>query len=189
MFTKFIEEFLSKEECDYLIKLGESKNLIDMKSSKFLNEKMINQNLEYVGNKRKGCYFINETLEDEFIISLTNKIITISNNTTPFKSIKYENVLKYSFNKYSNGDFLNWHEDKHEIMGGATITIILQLNDNYEGGYVKYLIDGVENTLPKKRGSIFLFDSNISHFVDVIELGNRYSINAWPTSIKSKTLI
>lgn len=189
MFIKFVEEFLTKEECNQLIELGESYSLIQMKSSKLVNGKVIESNVEYAGNQRKGCYFVDDALSLPLLESINKKIITLSNNLKPFNSIEYTAIPKYSFNRYDAGDFLEWHEDRHEILGGATITYIIQLNDNYDGGLVKYMIEGIEYSVPKIEGSILIFDSNITHSVEPIVSGNRYSLNVWPTSKKTINLI
>lgn len=189
MFVKFIENFLTNDECDSMILIGESIGLTQMKSSLIVNGKLIEENVEYGGNKRMGCYFIEETLNHPTIQSLTKKIIELSNELNPFNGVVYNGVQKYSFNRYGIGDFLDWHPDNHEILNGATITFIIQLNDNYEDGHVKYMNNGIEETVVKKRGSVFIFDSNILHSVDKISEGNRYSINVWPHSMIKKTLI
>lgn len=190
MFTKFIKGFLTKEECDYIIRYGESIGLQKMLSSKIVNGKVYDYELEYAGNKRMGCYFIGKDLTDSFIDRLSNRIISLSNELNPFKSIEYTNIPKYSFNRYSSNDFLDWHEDKHEIINGATITYIIQLNDDYNGGYVRYLSeDGIETKVPKEIGSVLIFDSNISHSVDVVDSGVRYSLNVWPGCVKTVSLI
>lgn len=189
MFHKIINNFITSEECDQLIDMGMSHSLIQMKSSKFVDGKLVDSNLEYNGNKRMGTYFIDEFLLEPVLKKLTSEILEQSNYLKPFNSIEYIKVLKYSFNKYSEGDFLEWHEDKHEIVSGATITYILQLNDDYEGGEVKYIIEGIEYIVPKIKGSVFIFDSNITHSVDPIKSGIRYSINVWPTSVKKISLI
>ncbi len=190
MFTKYIENFLSEDECKELIQLGESFELQHMKSTKIVDGKVVSQNMEYDGNKRSGCYFVDDTLSLPLLQSVSNKLISLSNSINPFKSIEYTNISKYSFNKYTSGDFLDWHEDRHEIFFGATITYILQLNDNYGGGYVRYITDdGIEYRVPKKEGSVFVFDSNILHSVDVVDSGYRYSINVWPRCIKNISLI
>lgn len=190
MFSKFIKGLLTKEECDYIIQFGESIGLQKMLSSKIVDGKVQHSELEYAGNKRMGCFFIDKDLEDNIINKLSDKIIKLSNVIKPFKSIEYTTIPKYSFNRYSYGDFLDWHEDRHEIIGGATITYIIQLNDDYDGGYVRYISeDGIENKVPKEIGSVFVFDSNIQHSVDVIDSGVRYSLNVWPGCIKTISLI
>ena len=62
MFIKYIEKFLTEEECKSIIDLGNSTELIQMKSSRFVNGKLIAENLEYDGNKRMGCYFTEKLL-------------------------------------------------------------------------------------------------------------------------------
>ena len=189
MFTKYIEDFLTKEECQSLIDLGSSVGLIQMKSSKFINGELVGENLEYDGNKRSGCYFTGELLELPILENLTNKIINFSNDLNPFKGIKYNGVNNFSFNKYCSGDFLDWHPDSHEILNGATITYIIQLNDDYGDGEVKYRINDVDYTVNKKQGSVFVFDSNIVHSVDEVTSGERYSINVWPSKTIKKSLL
>ncbi len=189
MFTKYIENFLTEEECKSIIDLGNSTELIQMKSSRFVNGKLIAENLEYDGNKRMGSYFINELLDLPILKSLTDKIITFSNELNPYNGIIYNGVPKYSFNRYGEGDFLDWHPDNHEILNGATITFVIQLNDEYEGGNVNYIIDGTNHTIPKKFGSVLIFDSNIVHSVDKVIKGTRYSLNVWPSKTIKQSII
>lgn len=189
MFTKYIENFLTTEECESLISLGESIGLIQMKSSLVVNGKVIGENMSYEGNKRMGCYFTDDLLQLPLISNLSNKIINLSNDLNPFNGITYNGVPKYSFNRYGKGDFLDWHPDSHEVINGATITYIIQLNDNYDDGEVGYMINETEYSTPKKEGSIFIFDSNIVHSVKEITSGTRYSINVWPSKLIKKSLI
>lgn len=189
MFTKYIENFLTRDECISLIEMGNSVGLIQMKSSLIMNGKLVEEDLSYEGNKRMGCYFYDDLLENELLKNLTNKIIDLSNSLKPFKGINYSKVPKYSFNRYETGDFLNWHPDSHEILNGATITFIIQLNDEYEGGYVKYIKDGVNHITPKKTGSVLIFDSNIVHSVDEVIKGTRYSLNVWPSKTIKQSIL
>lgn len=189
MFTKFIENLLTPDECKKIITLGNSINLIQMKSSLIVNGKLISENIEHEHNKRMGCYFTNELLENTLIKNISEKIIKLSNEINPFNGITYDNIPKYSFNRYTKGDFLDWHPDSHEILNGATITYIIQLNDKYEGGCVKYKINEIEHTVDKKEGSVFIFDSNIVHSVNEVTDGVRYSLNVWPSKIIKKSLI
>ena len=189
MFTKYIENFLTEEECKSIIDLGNSTELTQMKSSRFVNGKLVDENLEYDGNKRMGSYFTDKLLDLPILKSLTSKIITLSNELNPYNGIVYNGVPKYSFNRYGEGDFLDWHSDNHEIINGATITYIIQLNDEYEDGEVKYKINDIEYSIEKKEGSVFIFDSNLLHSVNKIKDGFRYSMNVWPSKTIRKTLI
>lgn len=189
MFIKYIEDFLTKEECNEIIQLGNSNELQRMKSSRFFNGKLVEQNVEYDNNKRTGCYFTGDLLNSPVLKTLSNKIIELSNEMNPFNGIIYEDIVSYSFNRYSEGDFLDWHSDNHEVLNGATITYIVQLNDDYSDGYVKYMLNDEERFVEKKQGSIFIFDSNIQHSVNKITFGERFSLNVWPRKRIKKSLI
>ena len=189
MFNRYIENFLTSDECRSIIKLGESTNLVQMKSSLVVNGKVMTENIDYGGNKRMGTYFTNELLDLPILKNLSNKIITQSNELNPYNGITYNRINNYSFNRYGVGDFLDWHPDNHEIVNGATLTYIVQLNDQYEDGEVKYIINETQYSVPKKEGSVFIFDSNIVHSVKEITSGVRYSINVWPSKTIKKSLI
>jgi hypothetical protein len=189
MFIKYIENFLTEEECESIIELGNSTKLIQMKSSLFVNGKLMEENSEWEGNKRMGCFFTDELLNLPILKTLTDKIVDLSNELKPYNGIIYNGVSKYSFNRYGDGDFLDWHPDSHEILNGATITYIIQLNNNYDGGEVQYSINDEVTSVDKKQGSIFVFDSNIPHSVNNVMNGIRYSLNVWPTKIIKKSLI
>ncbi len=189
MFNEYIENFISLDECTELINFGLSCNLIDMQSTSFDNggNPLKNHNSNFL--KRKGYYFTNKEKHQKTIKNLSSKIIEISNKLSPFKSTLYTACDKYTFNKYGSGDFLKWHSDMQEIKNSGTITIILQLNDDYIGGDIKYKINDIEYVVPKKAGSIFVFDCNVPHMIEEVESGNRYSINTWPSHKKITTII
>ena len=190
MFTLLIEDVLSKDECELLIQRGLQTDLQVMYSSKIVNGKILDDNiLKLDDNKRSGSYFFEDEMKENMFVNLTHKLISLVNSIKIFNGIEYISIPKYTFNQYSEGDFLNWHPDTHEIMNGATATIIIQLNDNYEGGEVMYKVSDIEYNVPKKAGSIFIFDSNIEHNVNVVESGIRYSMNAWPSSKIKKALL
>jgi predicted 2-oxoglutarate/Fe(II)-dependent dioxygenase YbiX len=190
MFNLFIEDLLDKKECRILIERGLQTDLKIMHSSKVMNGKVIAQDvLKLDDNKRKGSYYFEDEMQESIFTSLTNTLLELTNSLKIFNGIEYVGISKYTFNQYDGGDFLNWHKDSHEIINGATTTIIIQLNDNYEGGEVMYRLDNKDYTVPKKAGSIFIFDSNIDHNVNVVESGVRYSMNAWPSSKIKKGLL
>ena len=190
MFNTFIENFLSDDLCNSLIEMGLQTELETMTSAKIVNGKVIGDStINLYDNKRRGSYFDGDTLNDTLFLELTDKLINTVNQLKPFNGIEYMGVSKYTFNEYNSGDFLNWHKDSHEVMYGATSTIIIQLNDNYIGGDVLYKIDNQTFALPKRKGSIFVFDSNIEHSVSELESGIRYSMNVWPESKIKKMLL
>lgn len=189
MYNKLIEDYLTSDECDFLINLGKDIGLHKMTSAKFVNGVYTETALNEQTNKRKGCYFVDDTLTLPEVQKITNKVLKTLNDLKIFNGIHYNDVPKYSFNEYREGDFLTWHADSHETLYGASATVIFQLNDGYTGGDIMYMVDGFEYAVPKKRGSIFIFDSNILHSVNKIESGVRYSLNVWPSKIDKKSII
>ena len=190
MFNFFVQNVLSNTECEFLIERGLQTNLQIMHSSKIVNGKVVSENIiKLDDNKRKGSYYFEDEMKEPIFTSLTDRILTLINSIKIFNGIEYNGIQKYTFNQYDGGDFLNWHKDSHEIINGATTTIIIQLNDNYEGGEVMYRLDDTEYSVPKKTGSLFIFDSNMEHNVNVVESGIRYSMNAWPSFKIKKELI
>ena len=186
----FVQNVLTSEECKLLIERGLQTDLQIMHSSKIVNGKVVKQDiLKLDDNKRKGSYYFEDEMKEPNFTSLTDTLVSIINSTKIFNGIEYISIPKYTFNQYDGGDFLNWHKDSHEIINGATATIIIQLNDNYEGGEVMYRLDNIDYIVPKKAGSVFIFDSNVEHNVNVVESGVRYSMNAWPSSKIKKTLL
>lgn len=179
---------MSNDECNSIISLGESSDIRRMKSSKFKNGILVDTNSEYNGNKRSGCYFTNP-LKEEVLKNISQRTINLINDISPFNSLKYNGIKKFSFNRYSSGDFLDWHEDNHEILHGATITCIYQLNENYSGGEILLFVGSQETSIKKSKGSIFIFDPKISHSIKLIEDGKRYSMNSWPSSSKINVII
>jgi hypothetical protein len=189
MFNLFIEDVLSKEECELLIERGLHTDLQIMYSSKIVNGEVVSEGILWDGNKRKGSYYIEDDIKESVFIKLTDTLVSLLNSFKIFNGVEYTHIEKYTFNQYESGDFLDWHKDSHEVIYGATSTIIIQLNDNYEGGDVMYSVNQIKHSVPKKQGSIFVFDSNIEHSVDKVESGIRYSMNAWPSSKLKKRLL
>jgi predicted 2-oxoglutarate/Fe(II)-dependent dioxygenase YbiX len=190
MFVKLIENFLTKNECDNLIEFGLNSNLQKMTSVKVVNGLVIEDAVinEYT-NKRLGSYFLSNELNDTKFNNINERIINILNKLKIYNNVVYTSIPKYTFNQYNVGDFLTIHQDSHETKYGATTTVLIQLNDDYDGGDFIYVMNGIEYIVPKIKGSIFIFDSNINHLVTKVKSGIRYSINVWPTSIKKVNLL
>ena len=188
MFNKLLENVLTKDECDYIIQMGLNSDLKSLTTAKFENGKVVTTDVDAYKNKRRGSYFVNGELDDIILSSLSIKILDTLSQIKPFNGVQYTDIKKYTFNEYSEGDFLGWHSDLHEIQLGATTTIIVQLNDDYVGGGILYKISGEILKVPKKMGSLFIFDSNIEHSISEMKNGTRYSMNSWPSSLIKKQL-
>jgi Rps23 Pro-64 3,4-dihydroxylase Tpa1-like proline 4-hydroxylase len=79
--------------------------------------------------------------------------------------------------KYEKAGFLPAHSD-HGI-SSRVLSAVLYLNDDYEGGNIKFQHAGVD--LKPEAGSIIFFPSNYVyvHEVDAMISGTRYSLPNW----------
>jgi len=179
-----IFDFLSKEECDEIINtISKKYELEDASTMDF--SKNSESFSDYIFNKRRAK-FINAS---EFE-SLNDKIINKLNELNILKGIAYKKIRAYTFNKYMIDDFLDWHKDGAEIkFNNATLTIAIQLNEEYEGGSFYYMNGSEQKEFSKKTGTLIIFESTTQHRIDVIKSGMRYSLNCWPTHEKIKSFL
>jgi Rps23 Pro-64 3,4-dihydroxylase Tpa1-like proline 4-hydroxylase len=79
--------------------------------------------------------------------------------------------------KYEKSGYLPEHSD-HGI-SSRTLSVILYLNDNYEGGEISFKTVGV--TLKPDAGSIIFFPSNFifTHEIAEMKSGVRYALPNW----------
>ena len=180
-----IQKFLTNEECDKIIKLGLGVGL-QHATTVYKGDSFSKDIVSDSFNRRKISYIQNENLEK--VTDITKKIIKKINELKYFNNITYSDITSYSFNKYSEGDFLNLHADEHEMVNGATLTIVMELSDDFEGGEFCYIMDDVERKLNKGKGNMYIFPSTTKHRVTEITKGVRYSFNAWPRMKKTKQL-
>lgn len=176
-----IKNFLSKEECENITKSILKTYPLDYCKTDYI-DKNNSEITDIISdfNKRKVVFF-----PAEFIPEITKKISNKINEIIQINNIKYDEIEIYTFNEYLEGDFLEWHNDMSEINhSNATITILLMLNDNFDGGDFLYELNGKIQTFEKKCGNLYIFDSYIFHKVNMVTKGVRYSLNGWPKQIK-----
>lgn len=181
-----IERFLSFEECDRIIELGISVGL-ENATTTYKKDNFGTTEIDEDFNKRKISYIHDAELEK--VKDITEKILLKINENPVFNNIHYTDIFSYSFNKYTEGDFLNWHDDGHEMENGATLTLVIELSEDFEGGEFCYMLNDTEYKLKKGKGNMYLFPSTVKHRVTKLTSGIRYSFNAWPRIKKSKALI
>ena len=114
-------------------------------------------------------HYIDRSNRENFLYDLNN---------LDGKSIKYK--------VYNEGDGQTWHvdanpqeEDDEEI---RKISFTLQLSgvDDYEGGNVQFKDEtGKIYNMPRRRGTIALFDSRAQHRVNKVTKGTRKALVGW----------
>ena len=90
--------------------------------------------------------------------------------------------MDISFLKYENTGFYDWHTD-HCYQEPRTLSIVLMLNDDYDGGSLKFMCQKKQNILEVKAQknrcivwpSCFLFP----HSVEPVSNGVRYTVISW----------
>ena len=87
---------------------------------------------------------------------------------------------------YEEGMFYDWHQDAGvealENDAVRKLSIILQLSnpEDYEGGEVELINEsGNPYFVPKKRGTLIVFDSRTKHRVKEVFNGKRKSLVGW----------
>jgi len=92
--------------------------------------------------------------------------------------------------KYSKGCFYDYHNDGNGVtvydmpenkwLNNKTrkLSMSIFLNDNYEGGEFKFLGDDEEKSI-KEKGTVLVFPSYMTHCVEKVTKGNRYSLVVW----------
>jgi PKHD-type hydroxylase len=90
-----------------------------------------------------------------------------------------------NFLTYNTGMFYLPHNDVDSNTNSPThrrkLTVILQLSDesDYKGGNIILYHDLKPCIMPRKKGSIIVFDSSATHCVSKITEGTRYSLCGW----------
>tara|TARA_B100000902_G_C26796735_1_gene662554 strand:- start:313 stop:585 length:273 start_codon:yes stop_codon:yes gene_type:complete len=84
--------------------------------------------------------------------------------------------------KYNVGGRYDYHVDSSDSTY-RNISIIINLNENYEGGDLLFSDQFFNETkrIPLKTGSVVIWPSNFfyPHKIEPITKGKRYSIIAW----------
>lgn len=75
-------------------------------------------------------------------------------------------------------DSLKNQNDKYHNDGSAR-TIIVYLNENFEGGEFEYVLNNKIHHIQPKRNLTLLMDRSIPHRVLPVKSGTRYSLVTW----------
>ena len=163
-----IEDFLSKEECDFILN----------KCKKELQLTTANGN----PNERKSSVAWIENLGD-----VNEKLKNILKSHFNFNGIEVTGLGPFQFTEYKEGEFYGWHTDRDSTTYVERFTsTVIQLNDDYSGGQLE-IKDSKGNLTPinHKIGNLYMFNSNLHHRVTPVEYGVRYSLVNWVSLIKT----
>ena len=105
-----------------------------------------------------------------------------------FLDRKYHLIL----HKFEKGDYFDLHKDEAYMeMGKREYAIGFHLNNDYEGGEFVVVEDEKEKIIGKLPGAPYLFTSDVTHKINRVESGIRWSVILflYDTSFKVKSVI
>ena len=177
---------------DHLEAVVELKNIVDeqfreriislteKKSNEHLTDQTLNKNIRNVLGYSLGF----NTPTDIFYYNYINELIE---KYYLYYKIKFPKMATNKINqidllKYSVGCKYTVHTD-HYTNTPRHLSVIINLNDNYEGGDLVFT-DQKEKEIKRYKlnaGSVIFFPSNFMypHAIEPITKGTRYSIVAW----------
>jgi hypothetical protein len=77
---------------------------------------------------------------------------------------------KYGINKYYEGQYMGPHVDWNEFNSDITYTIVVYLNDDYEGGELFFVDPSIDIKIKPKAGSIVMFPSTMPYLHQSCEI-------------------
>jgi 2OG-Fe(II) oxygenase superfamily len=77
---------------------------------------------------------------------------------------------KIGINKYSEGQFMGPHVDWNEQNYDIAYTIVVYLNDDYEGGELYFVNPDIDLKIKPKAGSIVMFPANLPYLHQSCEI-------------------
>ena len=172
LYLSLINNVFSDEECNNLIIHSENIGFVQASSytDKYKKE-------HYFLEIRKSLRCIIDSID--FAKIIYKRIAHIIPNN--YKDMEFSEINpRFRFLKYTSGDHFAKHTDEHykndknEI---SLITVLIYLNNDYEGGNTKFLFDNsTEISITPKIGLICLMDQNILHEVPTLINGVKYII-------------
>ena len=100
-----------------------------------------------------------------------------------FPLFSVQHITDFRINRYSENGFMSSHVDNihhshGQQYGYPQVTVLLYLNDDYEGGELILCEDKKINT---KKGDLLMFPSNFlyPHEITPVTKGSRYSYVSW----------
>jgi len=156
------ENFVSYEDCDLIVDLVESCPDILLKYKSEKSKTRYNQAISLSGLSCESSLIKEADL-------LTHKIISECNTRYCNDNIllkKFSYVLDYGedfsasyiYRYYNEDDYYDWHIDESKN-AYYVLSIIIYLNDNFEGGSTLFLTDKLKVT--PKKGSVLVFPCDL----------------------------
>jgi Rps23 Pro-64 3,4-dihydroxylase Tpa1-like proline 4-hydroxylase len=125
-------------------------------------------------------YLEHKSISDRLFGSLDKAFYHYSNIIYPYASRNIKGKEdRMSILKYEESGYLPEHTDHGS--SSRTLSVVLYLNDNYDGGEINFPNVGNGIKIKPEAGSAIFFPSNFvfSHSVNKIYKGTRYALPNW----------
>jgi predicted 2-oxoglutarate/Fe(II)-dependent dioxygenase YbiX len=120
--------------------------------------KIINTGIKYEKNKKLL----------EIYNSINNVMEYTAHHYAKENNIKLKKVANLNIGKYPKGKGMQSHADSHGDPGSPSISSVLYLNDDYEGGELYFKEQNI--TLKPSKGSVIVFPSIEPYYHESIEI-------------------
>lgn len=179
--VNIIDGFLSEDECISI--LDKCKSELRLKPAEIMGG--------VLSNKRKSSIAFVNSIED-----IDFRLKSILKDMIKLKGYDVTGIGAYQFTEYKVGEYYDWHTDSSDtesLYKDRFCSIVIQLNDNYEGGHLEVKNNSDIIQLERGSGKLCIFYSDMIHRVTPVTSGVRYSLVNW-VSLKEiegfkKTLI
>jgi prolyl 4-hydroxylase len=180
------QDFITKEEAEYI--LNESSN-------NFQDSEVIGKGLDISIRKSKTCWL---SKYDDIIQNIIKRVCNIVNYS--FENSEDLQVVKYNSGGYYHEHYDSCCEESEECTdffkrgGNRVVTMIIYLNDNFEGGETTF-VNLNKDFKPSKYSGILFYSLDKSfekchkfglHRGSPIISGEKYIANIW---IREKTFV
>lgn len=175
--NKTIEQFLTESECNDIIEYSIKNYTLETAKLAETRDIDVNVRKSNIAHINYGVVF------PELIYKVKNEIVPLFN----LKGVEIDSTLgsTFQFTKYGLGDFYDWHRDSVDkithISNKRYCSIVIQLNNDYDGGELQMKVQNTEDIITFKRGTgnMFIFLSDTIHRVAPVSKGVRYSLVGW----------
>lgn len=169
----YVYKALTKEQCDQVIKLGES--LLPEVASTFGG---VCQDV-----RDSKVSWIQPSKESEPLYRhMTDIIVNLNSQFFKFDLDGFGEGFQFTKYEAPAGKY-DLHVDKAYGKGIRKLSVVVQLSDpaDYEGGELCIQTSSNVQTMHKEQGYLVAFPSHVLHGVTPVTKGTRYSLVAWLT--------
>jgi hypothetical protein len=138
---------------------------------KYMQRKLLEEESD-LGTKATAAYVL-ETLisamsacaaEYANIYDIDKKMLEFADYALQFPE------TKYGINKYFEGQYMGPHVDWNEFNSDITYTIVVYLNEDYQGGELYFVDPQIDVKIKPKAGSIVMFPSTLPYLHQSCEI-------------------